>query len=417
MAPAPLDHNGRPDLISTQTAITPRLPSDIAGAIGSRLDDRERRMSPFAKRSVSSRGRATPEPPSPMRSEFQRDRDRILHTKAFRRLKHKTQVFIAPLGDHYATRLTHTLEVAQIARTIARALDLNEDLTEAIALGHDLGHTPFGHVGEEELDDLYPGGFRHSQQSLRIVEQLEKEGRGLNLTWEVRQGILRHSKPRGEFLDAESVEGLSLEAQICRISDAVAYLNHDLADAFRAGALTQDRLPSEVAEALGATHAERIDTLVSDIIAASWPASGHHQLEAGHVKGAFSGATPVISMGDEVKGAFYTLREFMFDAVYIPTDRSSQGQTARAIMRLLYSHFDNNRHQIPAEYGHRSRSEDEAVVDFISGMTDHYALRVAESIEPGITLPFTSQLKAGHVKHQLKAGHVNHQLKAGHVKH
>ena len=315
-----------------------------------------------------------------MRSEFQRDRDRILHTKAFRRLKHKTQVFIAPLGDHYATRLTHTLEVAQIARTIARALNLNEDLTEAIAMGHDLGHTPFGHVGEDELDDLYPGGFRHSRQSLRIVDQLEKEGRGLNLTWEVRQGILHHSKPRGAFLDVESVEGLSLEAQICRISDAVAYLNHDLADAFRAGVLTHDRLPGEVADVLGTTHAERIDAMVSDIIAASWQVSGTEEV--------LPGATPRIFMGDEVKNAFYTLREFMFDEVYIPVDRSPQGTAARAIMRLLYSHFDSNRDEIPPEYDHRSRSEDEAVVDFISGMTDHYALRVAESIQPGITNPF-----------------------------
>ncbi len=315
-----------------------------------------------------------------MRSEFQRDRDRILHTKAFRRLKRKTQVFIAPLGDHYATRLTHTLEVAQIARTIARALDLNEDLTEAIAIGHDLGHTPFGHIGEDELADLYPGGFRHSQQSLRIVDQLEKEGRGLNLTWEVRQGILRHSKPRGDFLDVASVEDLSLEAQICRISDAVAYLNHDLADAFRAEMLTCSRLPSEVANVLGTTHAERIDTMVSDIIAASWPASGMDK--------AHTGRTPMISMGDEVRSAFYTLREFMFDEVYIPTDESPQGRAAREIMRLLYSHFDSNRSEIPPEYDHRSRSEDEAVVDFISGMTDHYALRVAESIQPGITLPF-----------------------------
>lgn len=332
-----------------------------------------------------------------MRSEFQRDRDRILHTKAFRRLKHKTQVFIAPLGDHYATRLTHTLEVAQIARTIARALNLNEDLTEAIALGHDLGHTPFGHVGEDELDDLYPGGFKHSQQSLRIVDRLEKEGRGLNLTWEVRQGILRHSKPRGDFLAVDPVDDLSLEAQICRISDAVAYLNHDLADAFRAGVLTQDRLPSEVAEVLGTTHAERIDAMVSDIIAASWSVSG--QLEAGHTKGAHTGEAPMIAMGEEVKSAFYTLREFMFDEVYIPADRSPQGSAARAIMRLLYAHFDNNRDEIPPEYDHRSRSEDEAVVDFISGMTDHYALRVAESIQPDITQPFKErQLKAGQIK-------------------
>ncbi len=315
-----------------------------------------------------------------MRSEFQRDRDRILHTKAFRRLKHKTQVFIAPLGDHYATRLTHTLEVAQIARTIARALNLNEDLTEAIAMGHDLGHTPFGHVGEDELADLYPGGFKHSEQSLRIVERLEKEGRGLNLTWEVRQGILRHSKPRGDFLGSESIEDLSLEAQICRISDAVAYLNHDLADAFRAGVLTHDQLPSQVAEALGTTHAKRIDAMVSDIITASWSASGLDDEP--------DSKAPMISMGDEVKNAFYTLREFMFDEVYLPTDRSPQGVAAREIMRLLYSHFDSNRNEIPPEYDHRSRSEDEAVVDFISGMTDHYAMRVAEGLQPGITQPF-----------------------------
>lgn len=319
-----------------------------------------------------------------MRSEYQRDRDRILHTKAFRRLKHKTQVFIAPLGDHYATRLTHTLEVAQIARTIARALNLNEDLAEAIAMGHDLGHTPFGHVGEGELNDLYPGGYKHSEQSLRIVDRLEKEGNGLNLTWEVRQGILRHSKPRGDFLGNESVEDLSLEAQICRISDAVAYLNHDLADAFRAGVLTQDQLPGQVAEVLGTTHAERIDSMVSDIIAASWKSSG--LIDDGQT--ADTEDAPNIAMGDEVKSAFYTLREFMFDVVYLPTDRSAQGRAAREIMRLLYSHFESYRDEIPPEYGHRSRSENEAVVDFISGMTDHYAMRVAERLEPGITLPF-----------------------------
>ena len=315
-----------------------------------------------------------------MRTEFQRDRDRILHTKAFRRLKHKTQVFIAPLGDHYATRLTHTLEVAQIARTIARALNLNEDLTEAIAVGHDLGHTPFGHIGEDELGRLHPGGFRHNHQSLRIVDQIEKEGRGLNLMWEVRQGILHHSKPRGDFLSANRAGDLSLEGQICRISDAVAYLNHDLADAFRAGVLSQDHLPADVAEVLGETHAQRIDTMVSDIIAASWPASGLDVVP--------HGTHPSISMSDEVKGAFYRLREFMFDNVYIPEDRGPLGQTARTVVRLLYSHFGNNRQEIPPEYGHRSRSEDAEVVDFVSGMTDHYALRVAESIEPGITQPF-----------------------------
>ena len=315
-----------------------------------------------------------------MRTEFQRDRDRILHTKAFRRLKHKTQVFIAPLGDHYVTRLTHTLEVAQIARTISRALNLNEDLTEAIALAHDLGHTPFGHIGEDELDHIYPGGFRHNHQSLRIVEKLEKEGRGLNLMWEVRQGILQHSKPRGDFLDAGPVDDLTLEGQVCRLSDAVAYLNHDLADAFRAGVLTPDRLPAVVAGLLGDTHARRINTMVADIIENSWAASGDGVPA--------SPAEPSITMGADVRAAFNVLREFMFEHVYVPEDQGLLGQTAKAVVRLLYFHFDSNRSLIPPEYEHRSGSEDMAVVDFVSGMTDRYALSVAERIQPGITRPF-----------------------------
>ena len=290
---------------------------------------------------------------------------------------------MAPLGDHYATRLTHTLEVTQIARTIARALNLNEDLTEAIALGHDLGHTPFGHIGEDELDKLYPGGFTHSGQSLRIVDQVEKEGRGLNLMWETRQGILRHSKPRGDFLRELDVDDLTLEAQVVRISDAVAYLNHDLADAFRAGALREDALPPQVSEVLGRRHSERIDTMVTDIVAASWAASG-----AGAGMNGSASPTPAIDMGDEVRNAFYTLREFMFDEVYLPEDDGVLGETSRAIVRLLYTHFDANRQEIPSEYVRRSRSEDAAVVDYVSGMTDHYALRVAERIRPGITKPF-----------------------------
>ena len=237
-----------------------------------RLEARERYLSPFAAQSSQSAGRAIPEPPSDVRTEYQRDRDRILHCKAFRRLKHKTQVFIAPLGDHYVTRLTHTLEVSQIARTIARALNLNEDLAEAIGLGHDLGHTPFGHIGEDELDKLLPGGFRHNRQSLNIVERVERDGRGLNLTHEVRQGILRHSKPRGDFLEA--LDDLTLEAQVVRISDAVAYLNHDLADAFRAGIISPADLPASVAAILGARHSQRIDTIVCDIIDHSWDATG-----------------------------------------------------------------------------------------------------------------------------------------------
>ena len=354
--------------------------------LGARLSDRENRLSPHAVCTATSQGRELPEPPSPMRSEFQRDRDRIIHTKAFRRLKHKTQVFIAPLGDHYVTRLTHTLEVAQIARTIARALNLNEDLTEAIALGHDLGHTPFGHVGEDEMAMLHPDGFRHNRQSLRIVERLEKDGQGLNLTWEVRQGILRHSKPRGDFLDASLVEDLSLEGQICRVSDAVAYLNHDLADAFRAGVLDAGQLPESVSDVLGDSHAQRIDSLVSDIIASSWAASGEDSPHStGH---------PVISMSHEVRTAFNQLRDFIFKTVYIPESGSILGQTAKQIVRTLYRHFDTNRELIPPEYEYRSRSENMIVVDFISGMTDLYAIRVAEQIEPGITRPFQEHRSA-----------------------
>jgi len=290
-------------------------------------------------------------------------------------------VFIAPQGDHFVTRLTHTLEVAQIARTISRALNLNEDLTEAIALGHDLGHTPFGHIGESEIASLHPGGFRHNHQSLRIVEQLEKEGNGLNLTWEVRQGILMHSKPRGDFLKSDLVEGLTLEGQVCRISDAVAYLNHDLMDAFRAGVLHDHNLPLGVFNVLGERHSVRIDTIVTDIIEHSWSATG---LTNGT-------SVPMITMGDQVRDAFNNLREFMFDRVYIPEDKGKQGRAARKIVRLLYHHFDENRDEIPSEYSVRSKSEDEAVVDYISGMTDHYAMRIAEAIRPGITDPFTEQ--------------------------
>ena len=345
------------------------------------MSERERSLSPYAARAETSPGRDRPEAPSPTRSEFQRDRDRILHTKSFRRLKHKTQVFIAPLGDHYATRLTHTLEVTQIARTIARALNLNEDLAEAIAMGHDLGHTPFGHVGEYAMDELHPGGFRHSRQSLRIVEQLEKDGNGLNLMWETRQGILNHSKPRGDFLGNGLFDALSLEGQICRISDAVAYLNHDLADSFRAGILTPDTLPREVSEILGETHSRRIDAMVSDIVETSWDATGD----------TYASQAPMIGMSEMARESFYTLREFMFDNVYLPESDGALGKTAEDIIGLLYSHFRANRNEIPKEYGQRSKSEDMAVVDYISGMTDHYAIRVAERIRPGIAVPFTER--------------------------
>ena len=334
-----------------------------------RLEQREESLSPFASRSKDSR-RDRPESASDVRTEYQRDRDRIVHSKSFRRLKHKTQVFIAPPGDHYVTRLTHTLEVAQIARTIARALNLNEDLTEAIALGHDLGHTPFGHVGEKEVDDLHPAGFTHAGQSLRIVEKLEREGRGLNLTSEVRQGIASHSKPREDVMGGATPHDLTLEAQIVRLSDAVAYLNHDLADAFRAGVLKSDDMPKVVTAHLGDRHSKRIDAMVTDIVAASWAATGENGLDA----------HPATRMSDGMRETVNVLREFMFERVYMPEDQGEEGNAAREIVRLLYRHFDDNRSTIPGEY----HDEEWAVVDYIAGMTDQFAIRTAERIEPGI---------------------------------
>ncbi len=233
-----------------------------------------------------------------MRTAFQRDRDRIIHCKAFRRLKHKTQVFIAPLGDHYVTRLTHTLEVSQIARTISRALNLNEDLTEAIALGHDLGHTPFGHVGEEVLDELYHEGFRHNEQSLRIVDLLEKDGRGLNLTGEVRDGILNHSKARADILGEDSGKANTLEGQVCKLSDAIAYINHDIGDAIRADIITENDLPLSAITVLGRFHSQRINTMVCDIIEYSWSASGYNP--AGE---------PTIGMSPQILESTNTLRQ------------------------------------------------------------------------------------------------------------
>ena len=357
--------------------------SQISSLVRDRLAARESALSPYAARSDQTAGRGLPEETSPLRTEFQRDRDRIIHSKAFRRLKHKTQVFIAPLSDHYVTRLTHTLEVSQIGRTIARALDLNEDLTEAIALGHDLGHTPFGHIGEDELNQLTAAGFRHAEQSLRTVDHVEKDGVGLNLTWEVRQGIVSHSKPRGDFLDASLTEGLTLEGQICRISDAVAYLNHDLADAFRAGILDEDDLPPEVGP-LGDRHSQRIDSMVTDIVENSWGAAGQ-----GDSDGAVS---IVITMSPRMRGAVNTLREFMFRRVYEPEDRSEEGKAARRMVRLLYRYYGGRQDEIPPEYGSGRRSDEQTVIDYIAGMTDRYAILIAEKIEPGIAKIFHDRL-------------------------
>jgi dGTPase len=358
-------------------------PGRIGPAVRLRLEEREESLSPFAAKSTRGRGRTIPEDPSPLRTEYQRDRDRIVHAKAFRRLKHKTQVFIAPQGDHYVTRLTHTLEVSQIARTISRALDLNEDLTEAIALGHDLGHTPFGHVGEEALNALDPRGFLHAQQSLRTVELLEKDGKGLNLTWEVRRGIVSHSKPRGDFL-AGATDHVTLEGQVVRISDAVAYLNHDVADGFRAGVMSPGDLPEIVTGTLGDRHSQRVDTMVTDIVDSSWRSTGAGATD--------SGPPPTISMGARVREAVYALREFMFERVYKPDDTGGDGTAARRIIELLYDHYLHHPDEVPPEYRLEGTEPDQTVSDYIAGMTDHFAIRAAEKIEPGSGGNFMSRL-------------------------
>ena len=270
-------------------------------------EEREASLSPHAVRSKLSRGRLRYEEPCPVRTAFQRDRDRIIHSKSFRRLKHKTQVFIAPLGDHYVTRLTHTLEVSQIARTITRALNLNEDLTEAIALGHDLGHTPFGHTGEDVLDELYPEGFRHNEQSLRIVDLLENDGKGLNLSWEVRDGIVNHSKTGVENIFGEGWgEVNTLEGEAVKIADIVAYINHDIGDAARAGIITERDLPLAAIKVLGITHSQRINTMVCDIIENSWEVRGCDIIKE----------KPAIKMSPQVLTAANILRDFLFEKVY-----------------------------------------------------------------------------------------------------
>ncbi len=334
--------------------------------IRQRLEEREEGLSPHAARSRLTRGRVRAEAPSEMRTEFQRDRDRIIHSKAFRRLKHKTQVFVAPLGDHYVTRLTHTLEVSQIARSIARALNLNEDLAEAISLGHDLGHTPFGHVGEEVLNGLCSQGFSHNEQSLRVVESLEKEGKGLNLTWEVREGILKHSKDRQDVLGHIWDLPSTLEAQICRLADSVAYINHDIGDAIRAGLINEGDLPRSAVAVLETSNSERINTMVCDIIDQSWSATG-----------LVEGETPVITMSTQVLEAANNLREFLFQNVYEVQTARAEAERARHVVRFLYEYFIKNPDKLPSEYASGVDIE-RGVVDYIAGMTDNYALSLAE---------------------------------------
>ena len=334
-------------------------------------------LAPYAVKCAESLGRRHMEPAHPYRTNFQRDRDRIIHTNAFRRLKHKTQVFMAPLGDHYVTRLTHTLEVAQVGRTIARALNLNEDLVEAMSYGHDLGHTPFGHLGEETLDQVYSEGFTHSAQSLRIVEHLAKDGEGLNLTHEVRQGIISHSKPRGDFLDIKLDESLTLEAQILRLADSVAYLNHDIADAIRAGMLQVEDLPERANRVLGTTHSQRLDALISGIIQGSWSVSG---LSNNEVDG-----NPLISMDAEARDAMMELRDYMFQNIYLPLGTTRQSEVGRDIVKLLFNYFVDNTEEIPPPYFRPGTNPERASVDYVAGMTDHYAIRQAERLQSGIT--------------------------------
>ncbi len=341
--------------------------------IRQRIEAKEESLSPHAVKSRLSRGRLRPEAPCPMRTAFQRDRDRIIHSKAFRRLKHKTQVFIAPLGDHYVTRLTHTLEVSQIARSIARALNLNEDLVEAISLGHDLGHTPFGHVGEEVLNSLYSEGFRHNEQSLRVVDLLEKDGQGLNLTWEVRDGILKHAKTGVGILGEKWGEVDTLEGQVCKVADIIAYVNHDIGDAVRAGIISEGDLPPQAVAVLGHSHSERIDRLVTDVVDFSWASTGEE-----------SGVRPTIGMSPGVVDAAEILRQFLFERVYEVASR--QSERARELVRVLYDHFVEHDEKLPEEYAKREDSAQRKAVDYIAGMTDNYAELVVGEITQGDTV-------------------------------
>jgi dGTPase len=330
------------------------------------LEAREREiLAPQAAKSGDTRGRLKPEPEDPIRPAFQRDRDRIIHCKAFRRLKHKTQVFFAPTGDHYRTRLTHTLEVSQIARSIAKVLRLNEELTEAIALGHDLGHTPFGHAGERVLQTLVPGGFEHYEQSLRIVDVLEHDGQGLNLTWEVRDGIARHSKGKyGVPVGADPNHRAStVEGQIARVADIIAYVNHDIDDSIRAGLLGPDDLPREHIAVLGGTSSARIGRMVTDVVMQT-----------------LAGGLSEVRMSGEVLDATIGLRGFLFDAVYENDVATAEFKKAAGILGGLWEKVRER----PDEFLDRRTIEQEgldaAARDFVAGMTDRYAVNLYEQL-------------------------------------
>ena len=325
------------------------------GSLRKQREEWEKQMlSPYAMLVVNTRGREVPMEPCPLRTDFIRDRDRILHCKAFRRMKHKTQVFLSPAGDHYRTRLTHTLEVTQIARTISRALRLNEDLTEAIAMGHDLGHTPFGHAGEEVLNELLPGGFKHNLQSLRVVEKLEYDGKGLNLTWEVRDGIVNHTS---------SGHPATVEGKVVSLADRIAYINHDIDDAMRAGVLCEEDLPRSCIETFGSTHAKRINSLIINVI--------ENSADSDEIR--FSPA-----FAEE----FQVLRKFMFDRVYLnPVAKSEEGK-AKGVVRALYEYYFEHPELLDEEYQKTLAEEGKAraVADFIAGMSDTYAIATFEKV-------------------------------------
>ncbi len=313
-------------------------------------------LSPYASLSQNTRGRDVPEELCDMRPEYQRDRDRILHSKAFRRLKHKTQVFLAPEGDHYRTRLTHTLEVSQIARTIAKTLRLNESLTEAIALGHDLGHTPFGHSGEDVLNRICEDGFAHYIQSVRVVEVLEKDGRGLNLTWEVRDGILNHRT---------SGNPSTLEGAIVRFSDKIAYINHDIDDAIRARLFTENDLPARFTDILGKSVRDRLNNMIHDII--------HNSMDK-----------PKITMSPDMEEAMQGLRLWMFANVYSGSVAKSEEKKAQKMIEMLYVYYMEHTDELPGEYlrmmSDRGEKKGRVVCDYIAGMSDSYAINKFEEL-------------------------------------
>ena len=339
------------------------------GTVRERLEHLEdQTLTPRAVRSASA-VRVRAEGPNDSRTEFQRDRDRIIHTKSFRRLMHKTQVFIAPQGDHYRTRLTHTLEVTQIARTIGRALALNEDLIEAIGMGHDLGHTPFGHAGERALAEMLPG-FRHNEQSLRVVEYLENDGKGLNLTEPVRSGILRHSKGRSSIMQSHSREPESLEAEILKLSDGIAYMNHDLDDALRSGIVTQADIPIDVLEGLGSGHSQRINTLVNDVITQSDVINPD-----GH-----------IAMSHDIRQVADVLRDFLYDTVYDPINQLPATLQKQDIVRTHFEYFVQHPDEMPELYAVARNNDpiERRVADYVASMTDRFAIDLFKSLHNSV---------------------------------